>query len=352
MRRLTVALALAAAMPGLLEAQTDEQLRRAVTLYEGLEIPRARDLFLQVISPGNPLAVTEAQRVIAYKYLGASYAVLGQQDSAIAFFLGALQRDPLTDLDPRSFAETERSVFNAAKGRIFRLGVRPLPARPDTIDPRSTDPARGRRNLGIATTHDGAVLLELVHTEVDLRYSLFEGTVDGPRDVPFNGITPRGLIEPGTYELVLIGRSNRDTLQRDSTSAVVLIEHLREPYEDTLADLSSNQLLPDRAPASVAVRDLLRGLAVGGVAIASSTFLGRQVLEETPTLSVSVGLLGIGAGVWAYLHRRSHPEIPENIRENENRRRLRAEQNTAIMQRNEAKRAATRLVVRPLTATQ
>lgn len=348
MRRLAVALAILAVVPVTLRAQTEEQLRRAIRLYEGLEVERARDVFLQVISPASPLAVTEAQRVTAYKYLGATYATLGQQDSAITYFVAALQRDPLTDLDPRSFAETERSVFNAAKQRIFRVGLRPLPAR-DTLDPRTE-----RINFGIATTHQGSVLLELSNTEVEQRFTLFEGEVDGLRDIPFNGIIPRvGLIPPGTYELVIVGRSNLDSTRGDSTSALVEILQDFEVLEDTLASFNEQRdLLPERAPSSSAVRDLLRGFGIGGAAIVSSKFIGRTTLGESGVLPASVALIGAGAGVYAYLHRRSHPELPENIAENARRREQRAATNAAIMQRNADRIARTKLLIRALTAAQ
>lgn len=347
-RRLALALAILAAVPGALPAQqTEDQLRRAVGLYEGLEISRARDLFLQVVSPSSPFAVTEAQRVTAYKYLGASYATLGQQDSAITYFVAALQRDPLTDLDPRSFAETERAVFNAAKQRIFKVGLRPIPR--DTLDPRTE-----RINFGIATTHQGSVLLELSSTEVEQRFTLFEGDVDGLRDIPFNGIIPRvGLIPPGTYELVIVGRSALDSTRHDSTSALVEMLQDFEALEDTLASFDEQRdLLPERAPASTAVRDLLRGFGIGGAAIVSSKLIGRSTLNEGGALSASVALISAGAGVYAYLHRRGHPELPENIAENARRRQQRAATNAAVMQRNTDRIARTKLLIRPLTATQ
>lgn len=342
--RLAVALSILAAAPGPLLAQADVQLLRAVRLYEELQIAQARDVFLQVVSPSSPFAVTEAQRVTAYKYLGASYATLGIQDSAITFFLAALQRDPLTDLDPRSFAEAERSVFNLAKRQIFRIGLRPLPTRPDTLDPRTQT-----RNFGVITTHQGAVLLELASTEAEQRYTLFEGEVDGVRDVSFNGVIPGGLIPPGEYELVLVGRSALDSTRRDSTSRLVELLHDLQALEDTLVDLTERDLLPERAPPSIAVRDLLRGFGIGGAAIVSSKFIGRTDLNERSALSASVALLGLGAGVYAYLHRRNHPELPVNVSENADRRRRRAETNAAVMQRNADRVARTKLVLRPLT---
>ena len=112
--RLKLLLALALLAPAPLFAQADEQLRRAIQRYENLEIEQARAIFQQVISPSSPFPVTEAQRVVAYKYLGATMATLGIRDTAELYFMAAIGRDPLVDLDPRSFSEQERQVFLAA----------------------------------------------------------------------------------------------------------------------------------------------------------------------------------------------------------------------------------------------
>src|SRR5213593_2523934 len=54
------------------QAGTAELLQQARQLYERLEIERALTILRQVVSPGWPLEVTNAQRVEAYKYLGAA----------------------------------------------------------------------------------------------------------------------------------------------------------------------------------------------------------------------------------------------------------------------------------------
>ena len=67
-------------------------------------------------------------------------------------------------------------------------------------------------------------------------------------------------------------------------------------------------------------------------------------------LSLASGgaVVGVGSGLYAFLHRRSHPEIPENIVENAARQQRRATANARIMQRNGARIDATKIIVRPL----
>lgn len=343
MKKLAAALALLLATPALLHAQAEEQLRQAITRYTNLEIDRARALFEQVISPTTPFPVTEAQRVVAYKYLGATMATLGQRDSAITYFKAAIGRDPLVDLDPRSFSEQERQIFQAARQQLFRVGMRAI-AR-DTIDPRSE-----RMNFTIATTHQGLVRVELASTFDDSRYTLYEGDVDGPRDIPFNGLSPRGggLIPPGAYDLVVTGESRTRANASDSTSSLVEIGWDRAALEDTIAAFGPNDILPTRQPNAVATRDLLYGIGIAAGAVVSAHFVGQSELEGRMALASGVAALGVGTGLYAFLHRRSHTDIPENIAENMARQARRAAANARIMDANNARIQATRIIVRPL----
>lgn len=341
--RLKLLIAAALLAPAPLFAQAEEQLRRAIQRYENLEIEQARTIFQQVISPSSPFPVTEAQRVIAYKYLGATMATLGIRDTAETYFMAAIGRDPLVDLDPRSFSEQERQVFQAAKNRVFRVGLRPAPR--DTIDPRSES-----ITFVAATTHRGTIRVDLASTVDDSRVTLFEGEVDGPRDVPFNGLNPRGggFIPPGAYDLVVLGVSSISQELTDSASTLIQIDWERAALEDTIISFSARDTLPTRQPSSVASRDLLLGLSIAAGALLSSRIIGQSQLEGSSMASGAVAALGVGGGLYAFMRRRSHPEIPENVAENAARQRRRQLANAAIMERNNARIAATKIIVRPL----
>jgi hypothetical protein len=341
-RLAALAAALLAFAPARLHAQADEQLRQAIRRYENLEIDRARALFEQVISPASPFPVTEGQRVIAYKYLGATLVTSGKTDSALTYFKAALGRDPLVDLDPRSFSEQERQVFQTARSQLFRVGLRPVPR--DTIDPQTE-----RVNITIATTHTGTVRVELVSTFNDSRYTLFEGSVEGPRDIAFNGLNPRGgFIPRGAYDLVVLGESATRANASDSTGTLIEIDWIRAPLSDTLASFGLNDTLVTRQPSSVATRDLVYGIAIAAGAMLSSKVIGQSDLEGRGALSAGVALAGTTGGIFAFLHRRNHPEIPENMAENAARQQRRAALNARIMAENNARIAATKIIIRPL----
>ncbi len=327
-----------------LRAQADEQLRQAVSRYENLETNRARALFEQVVSPTTPFPVTEAQRVVAYKYLGALQVGNNKADSAKIYFWAAIGRDPLVDLEREHFSEQERQVFAQAKQTLFRVGLKPVPR--DTLDPLHDHAF----TISYATTHNGATRLSLVSTTSDSVFVLFEGDVDGPKDVTVTGRNPRGVgfIPPGVYDVVVRGVSRSLANAEDSTSALVEIGWLREPLEDTIAALGANDTLPTLQRSSAAARDFGLGAAIAAGAILASKVVGSSDLQGSSAMSSSVAGLGLVSGIYAYLHRRAHPEIPANVAENRARQDRRSARNAAIMQRNNDRIAATKITIRPL----
>src|SRR5437773_4618424 len=122
--------------PAVSFAQTQQKLDSAVAMYEAFNIEAARPILLNIISPNYLLQVTNEQKVTAFKYLGASYAVLEKPDTAVQFFVAALDLNPFTDLDPAKFSDAERNAFARAKASIFKVAVKPIDAR--IIDPHNT----------------------------------------------------------------------------------------------------------------------------------------------------------------------------------------------------------------------
>ena len=127
----------AATLPRTARAQevTQQKLDRAVQLYGDLNVEAARPILLEILSPTYQQKFTTEQKVTALKYLGASYAVLDKPDSAVTFFLAALDYDPFTDLDPNKFTATELAAFSQAKARIFKVAISPI--EPRVLDARS-----------------------------------------------------------------------------------------------------------------------------------------------------------------------------------------------------------------------
>lgn len=339
---LAVAIAVGAgARPAEAQGNTDETLTRAIHLYENLQVERALALLRDVISPSTPFVVSPAQRVTAYKYLGAAHAILGQRDSATVYFRAALERDPFVDLDAEEFTAHERELFDDAKQRTFAVAVRPITH--VRIDPRTE-----HITFVLLSTH-GALLSAEIRNGAGEVSPIFQSENDGVREVSWNGVLASGrLAPPGRYELVVRGVSRLDASRTDSARAFFTVEHDRPELEDTLPSLRPADLLPEHYSASAATGELAKGLGVGLVAIAMPAIFGkREFSGESRGLAATVGVGGIAVGALGFRWRREHSAIAVNVVENTRRRAERAASNAEIVQRNEGKIAVTALIISP-----
>jgi hypothetical protein len=338
--RLLLACALAFA-PTRLSAQgsTTETLRQARGLYENLDVERALLLLRQVVSPSSPFEVTPAQRVEAYKYLGASLAFIGMRDSATVYFRAALERDPFTDLDPLNFTPDQLATFAQARRLTFSLGARQVAA-------GRLDPPGERMRFTKLSTQAASVRDELKGERDSVAIVLFNGDMDGLRDIPWNGrVAGDRLAAAGRYQLALAGQSRLNG-DRDSAEVYFNVAHDHAPLEDTLPDLTPSELLPEERPAITARQALLTGAGVGASAFIISTLVSDPVLErDAPAFGAIAGGAGVISGLVSFAWYRSHRSIPANVQENQRRRAERAMENAVIRQGNDEKLAQTVLII-------
>ncbi|HYT72314.1 MAG TPA: hypothetical protein VEK78_13100 [Gemmatimonadales bacterium] len=343
MKRLALALALLAGGAARASAQgsTTEVLTQAHDFYERLDIERALALLRQIVSPRWPFEVTPEQRVAAYTYLGACLALVGKRDSAVLYFRAALEREPFTDLDPGLFTPAQLELFHRARRLTFAVAARPVAS--TRIDPRTE-----RVSLTIVTTHAASLRAELRTAAAPSLLTLFDGESEGLREVAWNGLLGDGrLAPPGRYELVVAGRSR--LLERTDSARVYFdVRHEVRPLEDTLPDLTDRELLPEQLPRSAATGELLKGLAVAASALVIADRLAnRELGGGLPAGAGIVASTATVAGTAAFLRRRHHRDMPENVAENARRRAERAAANVAIQRRNAEKVAATVLLILP-----
>lgn len=323
------------------QATTASMLDSAKMFYRDLEIERSLPILRNIISPNSPYEVTRLQRVEAYTYLGAAFAVQGKADSASMFFRAAIERDPFTDLDPTVFAPSEIQAFGAARRLTFAVGARELPA--TTIDPQSDV-----FSVRVVTTHTADLRAQVRAVTGEASAMLYSGSNDGIREVEWNGLVSGGAIAPpGRYELVVSGTSEL-TGRADTARAYFDIAHDRPPLEDSLPSLRPGDLLPEEHPASAASVDLLKGLSVAGAALLVPSVMGSGDLgRELNIASGAIAGAGVTTGVIAFFVRRSNRAIPENIQANQERREALARENDAIRTRNEERLRETKLVITP-----
>ncbi len=336
-----VALLLGAPAAGAAQGTTAEMLDRAVHYHAELDVEREVAILRGIVSPNSPFIVTQEQRGLAYKYLGAALVVRGQADSGILYFRAAIERDPFTELEPQKFTPKELAAFGEAQRLTFALGVRPV--MPDTIDPRTE-----RLTFTVLSTHAAALRVELRATGASTVLPLYAGDNDGPRELQWDGLLGDGrLAPPGRYELLVTG-SSRLNERRDSTRLYFSLDHDHLPLDDTLPALRSDELLPEQLPPGMARSELLKGFGLAAAALLIPRTLANGDLQGGGrTLAVGVAGVVSAAGVAGFIHRQRHREIPANVVANARRRAERATANAAIVQRNRERLAETRLVIGP-----
>lgn len=337
----TLLVAVAPAAPA--QGETADLLRQSRELYERLEIERALPILRRVVSPDWPFEVTDAQRVEAYKYLGASLSLVEKSDSAVLYFRAALERDPFTNLDPAQFTPAQVAAFAAARRLTFAVGVRAGGER--RIDPRTQ-----RLVFTAVTTHEAALRATMRALGATEYVVLYEGPNDGVREIGWNGLTADGrLAPPGRYDLSLVGRS-QIIRQADSLRVFLDVRHEMEPLEDTLPAWGPGELLPERHSESAAGLDLLKGLGVAVGALAIGSLLANEQLGTGREGRVMAGAAG-AAGIAAFFYRRAHREIPQHVALNATRRAARDAANASTGRRNADRVARTLLLVTPASAS-
>lgn len=342
MRHGLAALALATALAAPLVAQdtTAQRLARARTLYEQLRIEQALPLLREIVAPQWPHEVSTAQRVEAYKYLGAALALARKTDSAVVYFRAALERDPFVDLDPVRFTPAQLQALARARRETFAVGAQPVRSGP--VDPR-TDRVR----FTFVTTHAAAVRAEVRAAGASGGIVVYRADAEGVNEVAWDGLWTDGrLAPPGRYELH-IDATSRLRQRRDSAHAFFDLRHDVPSLEDTLPDLAPGSLLPERATGSVAAGEIVKGIGVAGGALMVSRLFANSALDETGDRAAVVAGAAVVTGLMAYLVRRRHPEIPANVAANARRREERRTANEAIRARNTERIARTVLIIAP-----
>ncbi len=340
MQRFGLAALLLAPGVGAAQQSTGDQLRRAIDMYNNFNIEGARPILLNIISPNYLLSVTPDQKVNALKYLGASYAVLEKPDSAVSFFMAALDFDPFTSLDPREFSATEQSAFAQAKRNIFKVAIRPIAA--SIVDSTYT--------FRLITTHRANLTVELIDQRDETkREILYQQDNDGLREIRWGGLLRNGQrADSGVYELRAQGRSLLSSASAGITTdrQIFRIEHVFAPLEDTLRAFATNELLIEEYNVAAPWFDLIKGSALAAAAIAIPMLALNNDVAWKGHAVVAAGVGAAGGGI-AFQLRRKNRKIPANVAENERRRAQRNDFNAGVRSRNASRIGSTILLICP-----
>jgi hypothetical protein len=148
MRKVVALLALLLTIPRHGRAQVADSIRKGEAAYAASNVELARSIFSQILA--GKMQVSSDDRVTAYKYLGAYWALQqGRADSASGYFVPMLDIDPFATLDQHDFAQDEQNAFNKARIQIFKVGIKDIAGK--TVD---TAAFRGKQPAALARQTD------------------------------------------------------------------------------------------------------------------------------------------------------------------------------------------------------
>ena len=354
----SLALLLAAAMPATAQQSVAEQLELAKEAYEKSNTELAKNLFATIIASRQQ--VTPEQRVTAYKYLGAYWALQsspGARDSANSFFLAAIDYDPFTDLDRKIFAADEQSAFARARAAIFKVGIQPV--EPKAIDPTSANPDSSRYTFRIVSTRAARMTVTIVNLADPSKQEVMPtiGNGEGVRDVVWNGLVNNVRADTGLYELKLEADDNVRQGTRVTERQRFRIDHVHAKLEDTLpsfrdVNLGGTDTLRSRYSSAKPYGEGARGLFIASIAVAIP-FIAVSQRQDMSQWKSHLGLgvaLGVVGGIGGYTYANKHRDDARAVAENTRRRDERARFNAGVVSRNRARLDKTILIIKPLTS--
>jgi hypothetical protein len=219
-------------------------------------------------------------------------------------------------------------------------------ARP--VAPTRADVRTERIRFTVATTHSAALRVSLHPVEAGTPFLIFQGESEGAREVVWDGLSPdRRLAAPGRYMLSVVGRS-RLSARTDSAGIFFLVAHEAATLEDTLPDLGRTALLPERAGAAGAPRELAKGVIIAASALLlSDAVVNRELGGGERDGARLVAGIAVVAGTAGFLTLNRRHDLPANIQANLQRETERRVANQAIRQRNADRLVQAVLLITP-----
>jgi hypothetical protein len=320
-------------------AQTADTLAAARELYNALTVERAVPMFRRVVSSSWPYPVSTAERVTAFEYLGASFALLNAGDSAVSAFRAAIETDPFADLDAQRFTPSQVSLFRAAQDSVFVLAARP-------VDSVRIDPRTEHVTLRVLSTHAATIQVSLLTPDRET-IPLYSGSNRGLREVTWNGLLTDGSFAPAGRYVLVVGGTSSILTRTDSARVYFDLKRDGPALTDTLPSLRPAELVPGTYGGAWARHDLLRALAVAAGAVVIADALPNGSVDGGHGRAAVVAGAAIVAAAGTLLYRRARPDLGSAVAENARRRAARAAQNEAIRQANADRLNRTRLVITP-----
>lgn len=321
-------------LPSASAAQRPDALARPIASYRDLDFDGSATALRAALAVTGTNSLTDADRLRALMYLGATETFRGRRDAAVEAFRTLLLADVRYRPDELVFPPEVSTLFQES-----RIGLRAasvvVPAETEIRSTADRLPVR----IYAASLHDiRATIIDASGGPVRV---LHEGAIGDSLELLWNGRDGLGrLREAGQYRLRVTSRSPAGRDERE----VIVPLFITRADEDSLAmpaPLAASAFRIEAAAVTGGTRFLVTGL-VGAVAAAALPSVAGSGSEGGGMRFGVAALLG-AAGAFGFMRARQPRALPENIEWNRSQRATWQQEADRVQRENEARRAATRL---------
>jgi hypothetical protein len=284
-------------------------LSEGVAAYENLEFALAARQLRRAVSPDAQPALSQAEMEHALVYLGASEVLLDEQDQAMQTFRTLVLVNPRHRPDELVFPPRVTRVYNEALQATKAVDVE---APPRTLLVTRTE----RIGFRVFPSSEHRIRAAIVTNEGATVRVLYDGVVEGPRTLPWDGLDGRGRPPaPGNYRLEIESMVTRGNTLRSVWMPITLQARPMETAATSSAPPDS--LLKREKRSAVPGLSILIPSAVVSAALIVPALGGDA--ENSGARIVVGGAVGLG-GLIGFVLMKPGAELPDNVAYNDSLR--------------------------------
>lgn len=309
-------------------------LTEGVAAYNDLEFALSARILRRAVASQGEHALSQAQLEQALVYLGASEVLLDERNEAVATFRTLVLTNPRYRPDDLVFPPRVTRVFNE---------VLETTKATDLEAPRRMVLVTRSERVGfqIFPSSEHHIRASVVTNEGTTVRVLFDGVIQGPRTITWNGLDGRGRIPPpGNYRLVVASMVTAGTTLR-SIQMPITLEAAPLSSVAAPAPPPESMLKPEKRSAVPGLSILIPSLVVGGALIIPA--LGTD--SENSGLRLAVGGAVAIGGLVGFILMKPGASLPDNVAYNDSLRADWGRRTTRAERENQRRQGVTRYIV-------
>ncbi len=310
-------------------------LSEGVTAYDDLEFAVAARLLRRALASQADPALSDEQQERGLMYLGASEVLLGERNQAVRTFRTLVLANPRYRPDELVFPPRVTRVYGEVLETTKAVDVE-APGR--TVLVAGSD----RIGFRVFPTSDHRIRAAIVSASGATIRVLYDGAIEAPRTVSWNGLDGRGRPPaPGSYRLEIASMVTAGSTLR-SVEIPLQLQAAPLSSVDVPPPPPDSRLKPEKRSAVPGLSILIPSVVVGAVLIFPA--LGEDAENRGARIAVG-GAVTLGGLVGFALMKPGAP-LPDNIAYNDSLRAEWSREALAAERENQRRQGLTRFIIR------